>query len=109
MNAVSVLIYLPPDVYMALVKKADAAGTQVHTLVEHALTKSVRGRRNGKVNPDVSEAIWHMNKAGLSDNKIAGKLGMAQSTVTRHRQALGLASPTPRAEGSGRKAKAVDA
>lgn len=48
--------------------------------------------------------ISRLNAAGWSDNRIADHLGCAQSTITRFRtDVLGLDSPTPRPEGSGRR------
>jgi DNA-binding NarL/FixJ family response regulator len=99
--AIPVLIYLPEDVYRALADRADVEESQVHKLITHAVTSSVRKRRNSKVTREVSEAIWHMSRAGVSDNRIAKKLGLAQATVSKHRQALGVSanftSPNPSA------------
>lgn len=101
MKTVPVLIHLPLDVYQVLAEKADVDGGQVHSMIEAATTKTVRGRRNGRITPAVSEAIWHMSKAGLSDTRIAKKLGISQSTISKHREGLGLAahsaSPNPKA------------
>lgn len=105
--SVAILIHLPDDVYAALVRKADIDGGQVHRMIEHGVTKSVRGRRNSKITREVSEAIWHMSRAGVSDNRIAKKLGLAQATVSKHRQALGVSanftSPNPSASTNGRQ------
>jgi DNA-binding NarL/FixJ family response regulator len=101
---VRVVLDLPDEVYIALADRAEVEETQVHKLIEAGLTKSLHRRRNSRLTREVSEAIWHMSKAGLSDNRIAKKLGFNQSTVSKHREALGLparsASPNPKAGGS---------
>lgn len=99
--SVRVVVELSDEVYRALADRADVEETQVHKLIEAGLAKSLHRRRNSKITQEVSEAIWHMSKAGLSDNKIAKKLGFTQIMVSKHRQALGLpanfTSPNPRA------------
>lgn len=101
MRTVPVAINLPRDVYLALLDRADIEGVQVHHLIEHAVTESVRKRRRSKITQAMSEAIWHMSKAGRSDAWIARKLGVGQVTVSTHRAALGLPSnfrsPNPKA------------
>ena len=95
------MVELSDEVYRALADRADVEETQVHKLIEAGIAKSLHRRRNSKITREVSEAIWHMSKAGLSDTRIAKKLGFSAATVSTHRQALGLAanftSPTPRA------------
>lgn len=102
--SVRVVVELSDEVYRALADRADVEETQVHKLIEAGLAKSLHRRRNSKITREVSEAIWHMSKANLSDSRIAKKLGLSQMTVSKHRQALGLAanftSPNPKAGGS---------
>lgn len=104
--SVRLVIELPDDVYQVLADRAEVDETQVHKMIAAGVTKSVRRRRNSKITREVSEAIWNMARAGLSDTRIAKKLGLAQATVSNHRQALGVAanftSPNPAATVNGR-------
>lgn len=110
---VSMMIQLPDDVYRALVPKADRAGTQVHNLVELAVTESVRGVRRAKPKRaprapqnDLERRIVELNGQGLSDRKIASDVERPFSYVRRLRSdVLGL----PVVGKPGRPRKAVTA
>ena len=108
--SVHISIYLPDDVYRAFVAIAHARNTQVHTLIEHAAIATVRKptrKARRTISPAQLEQITQLNRAGLSDTRIATKLGIGQATVSRHRRNLGLQNPTPRPEGSGRHPAAL--
>ena len=104
---VAVLLNLPDDVYLALAKTAGKHDTQVHKLLEHNVIRTVRQPKQKATRTrfpaEVLEAIRHMNAAGLSDAAIGKKLGIAQSSVSRHRGRMGLEPPKPRIGGRQRK------
>lgn len=103
---VTVPVKLQDDVYRALVAVADKNDTQVHTLIEVAITKSVRRKDGAHLKTAHFDLIRKMNGEGLSDAQIARRIGVAQSTVSRHRGRLGLQPPQPR---KGGRQKAVPA
>jgi len=98
--------------YEALAKRLHVSIPDVlaEVLRQYAeLDPSVRRRamtpKRRDLAPD-ADTIRRLNAAGWSDNRIASHLGCAQSTVTRYRgDVLGLDSPTPRPDGSGRPRK----
>jgi hypothetical protein len=94
---IPVRILLRPSTYRVFDKTARALGFRdVAALLSRMADRSVERDR-------VDAQIREMNGAGMSDNRIARELGIAQSAVSRRRKRLGLASPTPRPVGSGRK------
>lgn len=51
---------------------------------------SKRGQKPRKVDDNVASTIATLNYRGYSDSDIARKLGLAQDTVWRHRNKMGL-------------------
>ena len=49
--SVALLVYLPADVYRTLTKTATKKECQVHTLIETALTRTVRGEAQPRKRP----------------------------------------------------------
>ncbi|MDF2576180.1 MAG: hypothetical protein K0S05_3092 [Agromyces sp.] len=93
---------LRPSTFRAFEAEAKRRKVTVAELLSTLADAAVRRRR--KPAADFDARIRALNEEGLSDNRIAKCLGISQSTVSGRRRRLGLESPTPRAEGSGRRA-----
>ncbi|MDF2507266.1 MAG: hypothetical protein K0Q52_1125 [Microbacterium sp.] len=104
---VSVVVKLPDDVYLALMKIADRHETQVHALIAARVTSSIRNARPAKKSrskegarrytrstPHLLEQVATLNGRGMSDTAIAEQLGVGQPTVSAWRRGLGLKSPS---------------
>lgn len=127
---VAVLCHFPRDVYRALSATADRLTlsdplhpVQVHTLVEVAVCRSVRGEtETARLNeealrqipdnappgltPEVARAIRIGRSQFHSDREIAERIGtFTQATITRYRGLLGLPPVRPRTGGGRRKAE----
>lgn len=103
---VSVMLNLPDDVYFALAGIADGKDTQVHRMLEAALTRQVctPPKKGWRKFSDAEVArVRELNAEGWSDSRIAKELGRNQASVSEHRRSMGLESPTPRHPGAGRQ------
>lgn len=104
---VLVRVDLRPSTYQAFARAAKErrvdVGTLIASMAENAVRNPHRPRRPGRSTIN-SDEVRRLNALGYSDNRIAREIGSAQSSVSRIRKQLGLASPTPRPAGSGRRA-----
>ncbi len=106
-HCVLVRVDLRPSTYQAFARVAKErridVGVLIASMADNAVKPGTRRHRSKgvPVNPD---EVRRLNALGLSDNRIAREIGASQSTVSRVRNQLGLASPTPRPAGSGRRA-----
>ncbi|WP_353809102.1 hypothetical protein [Agromyces sp. SYSU T00194] len=82
---VQLSIYLPADVYRALVESAERHGVQAHTLVEAMVCKSVR--RTASVR---EREVRRLHALGKSDGVIGARLGISSSMARKVRQSLDL-------------------
>lgn len=95
---------LRPSTYRVFAEHARAIGTDVPTLLSRLADISVRpdDKRRAR-DEEIDSRIRELNAQACSDAKIARQIGLAQSTVSRRRAAMGLLPPKPRA--GGRQAK----
>lgn len=115
---------LRPSTYRALDVFAKANGTTVAVVLSRIADRAVAANRTPSPTPApqrkpqpvqqptrqpatrTDKRIAALNAEGWSDNRIAKDIGMAQSTVSKHRRELGLLSPSPRAARPGRSVDA---
>lgn len=91
---------LRPSTYRALERYAREHRTTVGAVLSLIADRAVQPKtRRPRVGDDVDARIRELNAQGLSDNKIAKQLGIAQSTVSARRRRMRIESPTPRRGG----------
>lgn len=98
--SVHMSIYLPDDVFRVVSERAVQAGIQSHTLVEAAITRSVRGKKKGAGTwrPPLDEEsakrrdkrVKLLHSKGWSDNKIGADVGCSGRNVGDIRRRLKL-------------------
>lgn len=106
---------LRPSTYQALARFAKENHTTVGVILSTLADRAIRPepkpqreqaarRRRTRAADELDDRIRALNAAGLSDNKIAKQIGLAQSSVSRRRRIMRLESPTPRVGGRQRAA-----
>lgn len=94
---------LRPSTYRVLARFAKENHTDVGVVLSMLADRAVRSEAKARPQGDeLDRQIRSLNGAGLSDNKIGKRLGVAQSTISKRRRDMGLESPTPR-RGGGRQ------
>lgn len=105
---------LRPSTYQALARFAKENGTTVGAVLSVLADRAVTGvpkrapepaeppaprRPPTRITDELDDRIRMLNASGLSDNKIAAQVGLAQTTVSKRRALMGLNPPTPRVGG----------
>jgi len=90
---VQVRVELPAAQFRALEQLAEEHGTSVRSLVRECVRRQLVGEAKA-VDPKLV-SIREMHGEGLSDSEIGRRLGLAHSTVSKHRRRMGLEANFP--------------
>lgn len=94
---------LRPSTYRVLAAYAKEQHLDVGAVLSALADRAVRKPSRRRSGDEVDAQIRALNAQGVSDNRIAKQIGLAQSSVSRRRRLMRLEPPRPRS--GGRQAK----